>query len=149
MFVPGIYPASVLQFFKPKDRFLKWMRKEYAGQRVYDVGAGTGHVSETLRRVGVNAIPMDLGFGDNPEVFLADGTSFPYEPDSVVMLCRPCHGGFPLLTIMQAQRRGVATILYVGLERNRLIDLDVEARKFKRVLTDVGDEGENVWRYTR
>ena len=57
-------------------------------------------------------------------VVQGDSTQHPFEKDSVVMFCRPCHDGeFVRRTILQALNCGVRQTIYVGLQRNVLADL--------------------------
>lgn len=137
------------RFFRPRERFFDYMEK-HRGRVIYDVGAGVGHVTEELLGRGHDVVAMDLHGRDDqsPRVEYLDGIHYPYEPDSVVMLCRPCHGVFPSLVIQQAWRRQVGFVLYVGLPRNRVLDLGSRSRRFTSVLRHAGQDRESVYEWS-
>lgn len=140
----GSLSGSAIRFFRPLGSFLSWAREEAGGRVVYDVGAGTGHVSLALSAEGVRVLAIDLGPSPASvwQTVSADGGAFAYRPGSVVMLCRPCHGSFPERVVSRAVERG-ASVWYVGLERNVADDLDVS--RFEVKLFGAGEDGENVW----
>lgn len=143
----GMLPA--MKFFEPKARFLRWMKRGYANSVIYDVGAGIGHVAKALSEQGQKVLAIDLNYRETEEnfpVLIADGESYEYQANSVVMVCRPCHGRFMEEVIAQAIRQKVAAILYVGLEKNVESDLSIYRGKFEHVLTGAGLEGEEVWK---
>jgi len=135
-------------FFEPNKKFLTYMKK-FRLRYVYDVGAGQGHVAKALRKAGIKKVnPIDLfpREGSVTKITFGDGTSYPFKANSLVMLCRPCHGMFPEATIENAIRRK-ADIMYVGLTKNVKNDLGDFFRKFKKVLSKAGADGEHVWLY--
>ena len=136
------------QFFQPAEAFYQWMKEACGSRRVFDVGAGAGHVAKGLSAAGVQAIPLDIHRHQSPamQVTMADGTAFPYEKGSVVMLCRPCHGAFAQDVIDRAVECGVHSVLYVGLDRNVEDDLFDYYEKFSRESANVGEDGEAIWR---
>ncbi len=139
---------SCLTFFEPTKKFLRWMKRSYPDPIIYDVGAGLGHVAKALRKSGLKALAIDLNYRETEgtlQVVIADGESYRYRQDSIVMICRPCHGQFTEQVIEQASRCKVATTLYIGLERNVQNDLGVFLPKFNLVLSGAGKGGESVW----
>src|SRR5271157_2180933 len=80
-------PLGMSQFFQPAEAFYQWMKEACGSRRVFDVGAGAGHVAKGLSAAGVQAIPLDIHRHQSPamQVTMADGTAFPYEKGSVVM----------------------------------------------------------------
>lgn len=140
-----------VKFFKPTLKFLAWMTRIYTGSLVYDVGAGCGHVTKALLDKGLKSLAIDINNREEEEahIQLADGEFYCYAPDSVVMLCRPCHGEFVERVIAQAMKRGAAAILYVGLGKNVKDDLGRHLSDFRKVLTCAGREGEFVMRWRR
>lgn len=120
----------------------------YAVTTIYDVGCGAGHVTEILRAAGLNAFPLDLHRHSSPEceAVIGDGETYIYEPGSVVMLCRPCHGGFAQGVIEQAIRCSVRSIIYVGLDRNVTDDLDEHKHEFTLKIQNIGNDREGLWR---
>ena len=141
-------PLGVVRFFEPTEDFVTYMRNFAEGTPIFDVGAGAGHVTKKLADAGLKVAAIDMHEHAKAvtHVHMADGTDFPYTPNSVVMLCRPCHGAFVEQVIEQATKCGVSVILYVGLERNVEEDLGDSYRRFKVVATEVGKEGESIWR---
>jgi hypothetical protein len=144
--VRPVLPAQA--FFNPNKKFLTYM-KRFRLRYVYDVGAGQGHVAVALRKAGIKKVnPIDLfpREGSVTKITFGDGTSYKFKANSLVMLCRPCHGMFPEATIENAIRRK-ADIMYVGLAKNVKNDLGDYYRKFKKVLSNVGEDKENIWVY--
>lgn len=137
-----------LKFFEPTPEFASFMKKAYPKIRIYDVGAGMGHVAHELRERGLKALALDINRRESRENFpvtIADGESYLYLPGSVVMICRPCHGQFCEEVISNAAWCKAAAILYVGLEKNLAGDLGPYRKNFKLKLSDAGLEGEGVW----
>lgn len=145
-FLPGVLPSQ--KFFEPKPKFIAHMKKHYRKWKVYDVGCGVGHVTAALHKAGLKSVKaLDTLKRDSQEakVEFGDGTTYPYKSGSVVMFCRPCHGWFVEPAISHAIRCDAGAILYVGLSKNVKDDLGRYYRKFKRVLTNVGKDKENLW----
>jgi uncharacterized UPF0146 family protein len=137
-----------LKFFEPTKKFLRWMKRGYSTSLIYDVGAGVGHVATALRKDGLKVLAIDLNYRESEgprQITIADGESYRYERDSVVMVCRPCHGQFTEQVIEQASRCGAATFLYAGLKKNVENDLGVYLDQFKLALSGAGRDGEGVW----
>ena len=139
------------KFFEPKVKFLDWMKAQFLGRLIYDIGAGQGHVTEALREHGLTVTPLDSSDHMNRTIHVLrmDAMAFAYAPGSVAMFCRPSHGGFVETSILQAVECGVGTILYVGLTKNADDDLGRFRRRFKLVSRKVGNQDENVWRWDR
>lgn len=137
-------------FFNPKKSFLDFMKKKFRSRYIYDVGAGSGHVTVALRKAGIKEVnPIDILSRDGQvtKVNYGDGTAYPFKKHSLILLCRPCHGTFVEGTIENALNRGVSGILYAGLTKNVKNDLGRFYRKFKRVLVNIGEDKENLWIY--
>lgn len=141
----GLMPAGTsVRFFRPTQAFVAWAAKAAGARLVYDVGAGTGHVSATLSAAGVKVVAVDLSPSEASvwQTVSADGGALSYRRGSVVMLCRPCHGDFPGRVVRCAVESG-AEVWYVGLDRNVEDDVDVEL--FSVQLCGAGEDGEKVW----
>ena len=138
------------RFYEPRPAFTQRMR-EFLGRRVYDVGAGCGHVAKLLQDAGhvVEAIDLYPREGSVMNVTLANGACFPYEPDSVVLLARPCHGPFAGAVADHAMmNRGCSAVVYVGKKASMLSDCYPLEHSFKKEGGIVGAAGETmfVWR---
>lgn len=144
--VGGTLPA--IRYFAPRPKFLAYMIANYKRKHLYDVGAGSGHVARALTDAGLKVTALDLYHQDFERfpITLADATTYPYEPDSAIMFCRPSHEGSVAKTIATAVKCGVSDILYVGLPANRREDFGDYYRLFRRVLSDAGGKRENVYR---
>lgn len=144
---PRGLPLPAVIFFRPKSRFVGWMRDTTGAGLVYDVGAGCGHVSRALSDAGLNVAAIDITFRLHGEfrVQLGNGASYPYKAGSTVMLCRPCHGLFVRGVIERAIKCGARRVLYVGLPRNRRDDLGEYTSQFRKVLERAGEDSEHVY----
>lgn len=138
------------KFFIPNEKFISYMKENFLGRKVYDVGAGIGHVSKILYNNGIPCIAIDFCHRDDTEyqILELNAEYLPYDQDGVVMLCRPCHGDFVGNVIFQAIEYGVKDIIYVGLTTNLGLDLAEYIGDFQLMLRDVGEEGEILlyWR---
>src|SRR5262249_47662439 len=128
-------------------RFIEWIKGFAGSRRVYDVGAGAGHVTKALLEAGIVTVALDIHRHMQPEhsVLIANGATYDYENGNIVMLCRPGHGPFTSDVIERALKCGVCKVLYVGLERNAVADLDEYMPQFKKAVPTAGEEGEWVW----
>ncbi len=135
-----------IRFFEPKPTFLAWAKANLRARVIYDVGAGDGHVARALKNQGLRVCALDLYPHEAAEVEIlpVDATRFFYLEESVVMLCRPCHGDFVERVISRALEQNVQTLVYVGLRKNIDRDLGDYAPLFQEVLTNAGKKGEVV-----
>lgn len=136
------------KFFEPNEKFFQFF-EQFKGKMIYDVGAGLGHVTKALNEQGylpkVEALDIYNRMGQDKSVLRADATFYDYKRNSVVMLCRPCHGDFVSAVITKAVDRKVSKIIYIGKESNLEYDLWVYLPYFKKVFENVGEENECVW----
>jgi len=150
MFAHDLGKLPAQKFFEPLSCFGAWMVTQFEGIPVWDVGAGMGHVSKELHERGFQVCAIDILQRDKNvyPVFAINGDSCGYTKGSVVMLCRPCHGYFPDSVIKQALKCKVGAIVYVGLPKNKRIDLGKYAKYFKSEMRKCGFDGESayVWR---
>jgi hypothetical protein len=139
-----------IRFFDPKPRFFEKMMA-YNDGVIYDVGAGVGQVAAGLDACGFTVVALDIVRRANPvyPVVMSDGTSHDYLHGGTVLLCRPCHGHFPLAVVEQAVACDVRRIIYVGLAKNKTRDLGVFSRKFRYVGRGMGDESESMYVWER
>ncbi len=139
--------TGFLKFFQPTLQFIEWMTRVAGKEQVYDVGAGAGHVTKALLEAGIVTVALDVHRHMQPEypVLIADGSTYDYDKDSIVMLCRPNHGPFATDVIGRALECGASKVLYVGLERNAEADLGEYLPRFKKAVPRAGEEGERVW----
>ena len=137
-------------FFHPTAHFIRWMKEHHGKKHIFEVGAGVGHVGKLLAKAGLYVTAIDLAPRDQSEfpVVQGDSTTYPFDKDAVVILCRPCHeDGFVRKTILRALTCGVRAIVYVGLNRNVRHDLGGYYRKFrKRRVMEIGHSDERVWK---
>src|SRR3954466_5463020 len=94
-----------MRFFEPSEPFLDWLAA-YAGERLtFDVGCGEGHITRALDARGVKVLGIDPAFSsiESRDIFLAcrvlpmfaEKCSVLQQTErSLVLFCRPCHGGF-------------------------------------------------------
>jgi hypothetical protein len=136
------------KYFRPRAQFIRWMKTQFDGKLIYDVGSGMGHVANVLAKAGLHVTAIDLEPSNQAEfpVIYGDSTEYQFEKGSVVMLCRPCHeNGFVRDTILRALNCGVRAIVYVGLQRNIRADLGGYYKQFtKRRIGVIGHADERV-----
>ncbi len=106
-------------------------------------------ISPSHYKAGMHVTALDLQPRAQSEfpVIQADSTTYPFEKDAVVMLCRPSHdNGFVLKTVLRALTCGVRTVIYVGLQRNVRQDLGGYYKQFtKRRIRNIGHADEGIW----
>lgn len=138
-----------IKFFEPRETFGRFMADRYHKRQllIYDVGAGVGHVSKRLSQEGLTLIPIDINVREQTDapVLVGNGVDFPFERESVVMICRPCHGPTTEFYIKNAIGRHVSEVLYVGKPSNFKNDCGRYHRQFDRVMTNAGKERESVY----
>lgn len=145
----GFSSQDQRKYFHPTSVFVKWIQARFVGKLIYDVGSGMGHVGKALSNSGFYVTALDLQPRAQSEfpVVQGDGTTYPFEKDAVVMLCRPSHDNrFVFKTILRALTSGVRTVIYVGLQRNVRADLGGYHKQFtKRKIRNIGQADEEVW----
>ena len=144
-------PLPSHQFFKPGQPFLEWFLKEFGSEHVYEAGAGMGHTAKALADAGqrhIEAIDANARAGSVFKIKLGDATAYRFLSDSVVLICRPCHGMFCEAVIQNALFRRASAIVYVGLTKNVENDLGAFLPFFSAELTHAGEDGEvaYAWR---
>lgn len=136
-------------FFRPTPVFVRWLKTNHSDQHIFDVGAGVGCLAKSLAESGLNVTALDLQPRIDSEfsVIQGDSTTYQFEKDSVLMICRPCHdNGFVRKTILRALNCGARTVVYVGLQRNVRADLGGYYKQFtKRRIGGIGHADERVW----
>ncbi len=137
------------KYFHPTAMFVKWMQVQFSSKLIYDVGSGMGHVAKSLAKAGMQVTALDLEPRHESvlPVIHGDCTEYPFERDSVLMICRPCHENeFIRKTILRALNCGVRAIVYIGLNRNVRGDLGGYYKRFtKRRIKEIGHADERIW----
>jgi hypothetical protein len=148
--LPGILLSNV-KFFEPKSSFYDYMKVNHYYHKIYDVGAGVGHVTVGLRDLGMTVVALDMNRRDDPEctLLLANAMSYDYTAKSVLLFCRPCHGYFVESSIQQGIAREAKAFLYAGLPKNVDYDLGTWRRNFTSIKRNVGVEGESLYVWNR
>ena len=132
-------PAQV--FFRPTTAFGTWIQRQ---KKVYDVGAGMGQLGAYWPKIVVGFDLHERADYLSP-VGYGDGTDYPYDDNSVVLLARPSHGLWISQAFRNALEQGVS-LYYCGLPRN--FDDDLYGFDYELALTDAGQEGEQLLRIT-
>jgi hypothetical protein len=121
-----------VRFFDPSARFLDWLASYAQPRIVFDVGCGEGHILHQLHVRNVKAIGIEPFWDQDREYYrTCSNAVFPMEaqrvallrkaPDSLVLFCRPCHGGWVEEVIELLPHS--AEVLYISKPRNVAIDL--------------------------
>ena len=144
-----------MRFFKPNQKFWTWLDKTHVNyQTVVDVGCGDGDLVREMRDKGIQTmgvdpspiwlnreIPMDLLSCYSP-LNIMQCLDLLKLPNMLFLVCRPCHSGFP--DEMNHKRNKENGFFYIGLEHN--IPLDFENPNLVLVESNVGDDGENIYK---
>jgi len=134
-------------FFDPLHEFVEWM-KEFCGDKtIVDCGCGCGQTVAVLRHAGLEAIGIDLYGADRPlihDIHLMNAVHFPFSPETVALICRPCRGDWIHATICKAVESG-SKCVYVGKESHYEEDLEPLPYKVEKVLSSAGMQNETVW----
>lgn len=142
-----------MRFFEPTDEFKFWL-KDYAGDRlIVDCGCGDGDLVREMNALGSQAMGIDPRYAifDEPIPtdlascllpMQAEDTDFINMEDVLLLVCRPCHNGFPFEI---AERKNPKTeMIYVGFPKN--IINDVGERVMHEIgLGEVGADGERAY----
>lgn len=133
------------RFFEPRPEFLAAMEC-FRGLMIYDACCGCGHVAEALRARGHLCLGIDICQRPSQQsVLLENAVTFDYEPGSVVLLCRPCHGPVPSAVVRRAVACGARAVVYVGFPKNRASDLGALAWRFRVAANRVGLQEERMY----
>lgn len=144
-----------MRFFTPLPNFLPWIKAEQAKRKipVIEAGCGDGDLLREMRAIPIPAIGVDPRYAwcdeRPPEDLLgaivpmeAHNFSMVKNSPAIILVCRPCHSGFPIeiFDVMHDD----SVMYYVGLKHN--IDTDTGTIRYKKVLKEpVGKEGEFLW----
>lgn len=118
--------------------------KEVAGDRiVVDCGAGDALLHGQMP-VG-SIISLDLFDRENPNVVQYDCCAWLFQSNQFPIFIRPCHNHFVEETMLHAYAT-CDFALYIGLEKNREMDLGI-FHKIAYIIHDewIGEEGEKIW----
>ncbi len=153
--IAGLMPVggtlADAQWFKSRKTFVKWFAKTFKkAWNVYEAGCGMAHTAKALSESGMNITAIDANRrpGAVARFEIADATEFDYHSESVVLVCRPCHGPFCEAVIQRAIVCRSEAVVYVGLAKNVAGDLGKFRKFFSRELTNAGNDKEvvYVWR---
>jgi hypothetical protein len=136
-------------FFTPTPAFKDWVLAQHwlRYRTIIDAGAGRGLMSMVLRSFGLDVTAIDLHERpvDLGKVQIEDATQREYESDDVLIIARPCHGGWHEKAYSRALRQGCEDLLYIGLERNIAADFG-DDWEIELLVENIGAQGENIWR---
>lgn len=131
-------------FFRPKMAFFSLL-DSLDVKNIIDVGCGVGDLVERINKrghqtaIGIDVIEREGRRYDEP-ILITDATEFDYPSNSVVMICRPCSGGFVEQMVDYLSDKDVDGIIVVTNHDNYVEGLD-----FHRIADDMGEDGESVW----
>ena len=141
-----------MRFFHPNEVFWKWIEEESKKYKfVIDCGCGEGHLVKEINERNIKCLGIDpryLLFDEIPKNLYnrilpasAEDSHFILEKDVLLLVCRPCHNGFPAL--INDKRNKTNSFYYIGFEKNFEFDLEEDP---KLILENVGEDGENLYK---
>lgn len=138
-------PSQV--FFQPTEKFTNWMETTpwLRYRRIVDCGAGMGAVGYALKNHDVVGIDIMHREEYLSPVQFDDATQYDFDGDEVVLIARPCHGGWHENAYKRAIRNGCHDMLYIGLHKNLPVDFG-DDWVIEEILTEAGEDGESIWR---
>jgi hypothetical protein len=136
-----------IKFFEPDTTMLQWL-KEYAnGRLILDVGAGEGHITRGLHKLGAKVMGLEpMGDYDGIEFMNTGVRIMPWRiedqpkffvglKDKVLLLfARPCHSDFVINTL--DLKDDETEVLYITLEENLTHYDDLGEHKDRAVLVE-------------
>lgn len=137
-------PVSV-RFFTPNETF--WLSLEqFKHIDLIDCGTGLALLPVEAKAKGFNMLGIDLAIqvGDTASIRM-DAIDYKFGYRTWPIICRPSHDGWCDEVIRNA-KRSKASALYVGLRKNLTHDCYGHVRSAKRIASNVGEEGESLWR---
>jgi hypothetical protein len=144
----GVLPH--VRFFETTPEFYRAM-EPFRSLTIYDVGAGVGHIARGLADNAHDVVAIDIADRDGAcfDVTIANGATYPYQPGSVVLLARPCHGWFVDAVVEHAARCDVRAVVYISKPKNAAGDLGRFRRRFRSDLHFRGRDGERFYLWDR
>jgi len=142
--------APSFAHFRPKDKFVEWLKDYSQDQRVVELGAGALSFSAILHKEGLPVIAVepraDLTQGLNPfhVMPMLAQQAVQVLPGELYIAARPDHSGWVSDTIYYMSEG--SRFLYVGLEKNLECDLPEDEFNRELVYEEAGEEGEKAWK---
>lgn len=144
-----------MRFFTPLPNFIPWLSKEFNKHKlpIIDCGCGDGDLVRELRAAKLPCLGVDPRYDMFDEKVPFDLISaivsmqaqefaMVKHTPSILLVCRPCHSGFPIQIFNAMCRQSV--LYYIGLKHN--IETDLGSLYFKKVLKGpVGIEDEHLY----
>ena len=107
---------SDIVFFKPKEKFLLWLKN--FKKSVIDCGAGTGYFGMEANKVGIKVLGIDLYDREkiySPVLTPVDSTSYEFPKNTIALISRPNRGCWIHETFQNAINQNIS-LVYVGLK---------------------------------
>jgi len=140
------------RFFEPLPKFITWCKETYPDAQWVDMGAGQGHVTQALRKAGLDALAIDLFLAESDAVIddisKMDAAMFPFFAGHIGLICRPCRGEWIHASIIKAVEAD-CPVVYVGKDSHFDEDLQPLPYNTTLIMTDAGEAGESVWLVTK
>lgn len=145
-----------MRFFRPKPAFFTWIKQTVLRNpkmAVVDCGCGDGDLVLELNKKKLPAIGVDLRYEFTDQCvplelasrlmsMPAERCTFVTSYPSILLVCRPCHDGFP--GRINRVRHPKSLLFYIGHEHN--LEFDVSGATTNIELDHVvGREGERIW----
>lgn len=150
MLVPAMFYQPHSIFFEPiDDRFVNYMKTNYAQHHIVDCGAGKGFITQLLSDNGFSVTGIDIYPDMEPiaRSIYADAALYSWTENEVALICRPCRGSWIHCTMYGALMRNI-DVVYVGKTNHYDEDLKPLEKHFKieLIMTKAGIDNENIWR---
>ena len=132
------------RFFKPAGNFWEVLQDNTKGVRIMECGCGSGDTVVEGQALGIDIVGCDITRRTGVPRERVDhipAHMVPFSKDLAALVCRPDHGGWVADLADLCKEKG-ANLIYVGLLKNIISDLEDHVPYMNTLSNKVGEEGE-------
>lgn len=140
-----------MRFFHPTEAFWEWAEKNIKNDLIIDCGCGDGDLVREMGERGFKCMGIDPRysiFNESVPIDLmnrvliknAEESSIVQNTKATLLVCRPCHSGFP--SLVRDVMRKDSRMFYIGFDKNLFCDL---AHPVEKILENAGQDEEELY----